>query len=326
MPLMTVHALSACALVGLLCATSACTQEPARLSVALGMPDSVARPLLNELAGDKKIAIDVRRAGDDAADLLWERDPEVVLQLAARGGLATLPGHGDYGRSPSMIDPARRWVATSAVARALVYDPSRIADADAPTRLQQLTQPETASQLVLADPTRGAASWQAAALFAVLGETRALEFYRDVRARGAQTVADEDAVIAALLAGQRPLALTDSDRALAAQERQPNLVVTIPDQDADGIGALVLPAVVAVSAHGAANPSVSALLDVLLAAPATRRIALTTNSLLVLEDPAELPPGLLSIRGLHLMPVSYADLAARLPAVRATLSHLATPA
>jgi ABC-type Fe3+ transport system substrate-binding protein len=305
---------------------SGCTREPARVALALGMPDGLARPLLTEFTSDEGVAVDTRRAGDDTSDLLWERDPEVVLQLAARGALAALPGRNDYGRSPSMIDPARRWVATSAVARALVYDPARVADGDAPTQILHLSRPDTARQLVLADPSRGAAAWQAAALFGALGEARGLDFYRAVLSHGAQVVGDEDAVVAALLAGQRPIALTDSDRAFAAQEKQPNLVVSIPDQDADAIGAFVLPAVVAVTTRGAANASSRALLDFLLAAPATRRIALATDALLVLDDPAELPAGLLSIRALHLMPVSYAELAARLPAVRAQLAQLRTPA
>lgn len=312
--------------IALLGLASACTREPARVAVAVGVPDGLVRALLREFATDQGVGVDTRRAGDAAADLLWERTPETVLQLAARGAVEAVPGTDGYGRPPSMIDPERRWIATSAVARALVYDPARVADADAPTALLDLSRPEIARQLVLADPAHGDAAWHAAALFAALGESRALEFYRALSANGAQLVGDEAAVVAALLAGQRPIALTNSDRAFAAQEQQPTLVISFPDQRPDGSGVFLLPAVLGITRQGAANPLSRALLDFLLSAPVTRRIALAASSVLVLNDPGEVPAVLLGINALRVMAVSYADLAARLPAVRAALTRLAVPA
>ena len=310
----------------LLCLASACTREPARVAVAVGVSDGLARPLLHEFATDQGVAVDTRRADDAAADLVWDRTPETVQQLAARGAAGTLPGTDGYGRPPSMVDPERHWIATSAVARAFVYDPARVADADAPTAMLDLSRPAIARQLVLADPAHGDAAWHAAALFAVLGEARALELYRGVLGNGAQVVGDEDAVVAALLAGKRPIALTDSDRAFSAQEQQPTLVISFPDQRPDGSGVFLLPAVLGITRQGAANPLSRALLDFLLSAPVTRRMALTANAILVLTDPGEVPAGLLGISTLRVMPVSYADLAARLPAVRAALARLAAPA
>jgi iron(III) transport system substrate-binding protein len=306
-------------------ALCACTRTPDHLAVAVGMADTAARPLLHEFSGNTGTTVDTRAADDSDVDLLWARDPEVVLQLAARGSLAVLPGTDTYGRPASMIDPRRQWIATSVVARSLLYDPARIAEADVPTRIRQLSQPEVGRQLVLADPTHGSAAWHAAALFSALGEPEAVAFYQALVANGALVVADEDAVLAAIFDGRRPLGLIDSDRAFAAQESRPQLVTVLPDQDAEGVGAFLLPTVVAVTTRGAANRASQALLDFLLSAPVTRRLALTTNAILPLSDPAEVPAGLLSIRTLRVMPVSYADLAARLPAVRQALSRLAAP-
>ena len=290
------------------------------------MADGAARPLLHEFSGNSGTVVDTRRADDVDVDVLWERDPEVVLQLAARGALSVLPGADTYGRPASMIDPRRQWIATSVAARSLLYDPARIAEADVPTRIRQLSSPEVGRQLVLADPTHGAAAWHAAALFSALGDAQAQALYQALVTNGALVVDDEDTVLAAVIDGRRPLALIDSDRAFAAQESRPQLVTVLPDQDADGLGAFLLPSVVAVTARGAANPASHALLDFLLSAPITRRLALTTNAILPLTDPAEVPAGLLSIRTLRVMPVSYADLAARLPAVRQALSRLRAPA
>ena len=99
----------------------------------------------------------------------------------------------------------------------------------------------------------------------------------------------------------------------------------MPDQEAEGSGALLLPTVLALTERGAANQASRALLDFLLSTPAARRMAMTSDTILVLGDPAETPAGILGIHSLRVMPVSYAGLAARLPAVRTALAVLATP-
>jgi ABC-type Fe3+ transport system substrate-binding protein len=286
------------------------------VAIAVGVPDNLAGPLLREVAADKSIDIQSRGADDADVDLLWMRDPEPALRAAARHELAALPG-GNYGRPAALIDPARHWIAVSATARVLVYDPQRIAENDVPTKLLDLARPDVARQLVLADPAQGAGAWHAAALMATLGEAPVLEFYRALLANGASIVVDEDAVAGALAKGERAIALTDSDRALAAQEHQPGLVISFPDQV--GTGAFVLPAVVSVTSRGADHSAVGPLLDHLLSPQFARRVALTANTILVLDDAAEEPAGLLGIGRLRMMPVSYDELAARLPATRAAL-------
>lgn len=302
----------------LLLGLCACHRDSAPLRVALGVPESLARSFLHEFSSAEGITVNAQateRGPCTDCDVVWSSD----LNSATAGGLAPLPG-GDYGRPPSMVDPQQRWVAASAVARAIVFDPSKVSDDEAPTKITDLARPDIARRLVLADPRRGDAAWQAAALFSALGERRALEFYRAVVSNGAQVVADEEAVIAALNSGDRTIALTNSDRAFAAQGEKRTLVVSIVDQEEGGIGAFLVPAIVAITEHGAANPSSRTLVEFLLSPPVTRRIALTADAILVLSDPAEGPAGALSIRNLKVMPVSYSDLAARLDTVRSALA------
>jgi ABC-type Fe3+ transport system substrate-binding protein len=313
-------------LVGLLLGMAACARQPAGIAVGVEVQDALAAPLLREFSRDHGIDVATRRADDGDVDVVWDRSPEAVLNLVARGAMAALPGEGDYGRPPSMIDPARHWIAMSAVARAFLYDPARIDEAEAPTHIEQLARPEIASRLVVADPTRGAAAWHAAALFATLGEARTVELYRAAFANGVRVVDDEEAVAIAVLHGERAIGLTNTDRAFTAQETNPNLVINVPDQNAGGPGTFVLPAVVAVTARGAGNPATRSLLDFLLSAPLARRIAMTADTIVVLQDSTEVPAGLLGIGALRVMPVSYGELAARLPAVRAALARLTAPA
>lgn len=297
---------------------AACQREPARVRIALGVPDVIARSLLREFgqAADVEVEAQPPTARGPCADcdVVWSSDPDASAGL----DLAPLPG-GDYGRPPSMVGPEHRWIAASAVARVLVYDPARVSEDEAPITVMDLARPAAARRLVMADPARGDASWYAAALFGALGEPRARALYRDMVANGARVVDDEDAVVNALTAGERPIALTDSDRAFAAQGKQPTLVISVPDQEAGGLGAFLIPAVVGITLRGTHNSASLALVEFLLSAPVARRIAMTADSILVLNDPAEIPAGPLSILRLQVMPVSYPALAARLSAVRDAL-------
>jgi ABC-type Fe3+ transport system substrate-binding protein len=294
----------------------ACAREPAPITVAADVGETLARPLLHEFAERDHATVDRTLEAD--AELVWARDPARVLQRAAAGELAPLPAAALRGRRPPLVDPGRRWAATAAVGRVIVYDPAHLTDAEAPSRVRDLARPELARRLVLADPSRGSGLWQAAALDALSGEASGSGFFRGLRAAGARVVADEDAAVALLTPGERPLALLDSDRAYAAQAVVPRLVITIPDQGEGDSGVFVLPSVVAIPTRGAANPLAGALAEFLLAPPQAFRIALSSNAFVVVSN-GTAPPGLLNVDALKLMPVDYAALVDRLPAVRAAV-------
>jgi ABC-type Fe3+ transport system substrate-binding protein len=300
----------------LLVLVGACTRT-VPVQVAADVDDSLARSLLNEFAEHQRATIDRTRA--EGAEVLWANDPENVLQLAAAGELAPLPEAAVGDRKPPLVDPERRWAAAAAIGRVIVYDPERVPDDASPTHVLDLAKPELARQLVLADPTRGAAVWHAAALCARLGDDKGLAFFRALRDGGARIVADEDAVVAALTGGEQPLALIDSDRAYAAQAALPRLVITIPDQGDGGTGVFVLPSVVAITKRGVASTRAVELAEFLLAASQAFRIALTTNAFVISAD-GKAPPSLLNVAQMKLMPVSYGELVKKLAPTRAALT------
>lgn len=312
-------------LIGLL-GLAGCTRGGA-VDVRLGVVDAWAGPALREFSARDDVRIESLRASAERdappADVLWERDLGVVLQAAARGELAPIDG-GTPERIAAMVGAERLWVGLSGIVRVLVYDPERIAEEAAPTRLAELARPELARQLVLADPTRGSGLWTAAALMQALGTPRGREIYHGLLRGGARVVDDEDAVLAALAAGSAPLALTDSDVAFAAQERLPRLIIIVPDQDPRGLGALLLPIAVALTRRGAENAAACRLIAYLLSTPVTLRLTLTGNQVLTLRG-TNAPPGMLRAEDLHLMAVSLGPLLDRLPAVRAALGNLGPP-
>jgi iron(III) transport system substrate-binding protein len=289
------------------------------VSVRVGVPEAWAGPALRAFSRDHGVTVNrVQRFRQ--TDVVWERGLDAILDLGASGRLAAMPDLG-RDRVPSMIGADARWIGLAGFARVIVFDSRRIAEADAPARVLDLAQPARAAALVFADPGRGSSAWHAAALAEVLGEEQALAFYRSLTGAGARAVESEDAVLAALAAGERTLALTDSDLALAAQERHPTLVVVVPDQQPDGLGALLLPIALALTQRGADSEPARALLADLLSAPTTLTLTVSGSQILVLRD-TNAPPGMLRAADLRLMAVSLAGVGERLAELRPRLAAL----
>lgn len=74
-------------------------------------------------------------------------------------------------------------------------------------------------------------------------------------------------------------------------------------QDASASGALLLPAVVVITQRGAATSS-RALVEFPLSDLTTRRMALTADAVLVVDDDAGMPSAPIGIRVLRMMPAS----------------------
>ena len=105
-----------------LLALLACSRQSVPVQVAVGVPEMISRPLLNQFSSEKDIAVEARRPMKQApcadCDVFWSADLETAMALLGAGTFGALPD-GNYGRPPSMVDPQHRWLATSAVARVI---------------------------------------------------------------------------------------------------------------------------------------------------------------------------------------------------------------
>ncbi len=302
----------------LLALTAGACERRSELTVGVAAARrELAEPVLRTYGSNAKTdvrIIDAVGAGD--ADVLWERDPLRPLRLARAGKLAQLPVALTAAAPPGFVDPDGRWIAVVARARVIAYDRDKVSADDAPTSVLQLAEPKWAARLVLATPNDGSSALHAAALFAALGTERGVSFYRALRDGGALLVASDEAARDALIAGERAVALLDSDLALAAQEGAPRIEVFVPDQS--GLGAVLLPDIVAIAAAARNGRAAQELLESLLSPPVAQHIALSGDLVALRGGPGG-AGGMLALADMRAMPIAYPALLVQYPAVQIAL-------
>ncbi len=307
----------------LLSCVSACTPEP-ELSVVVSLRRSVAGPVLATYTKETGAALDTKfiEPTDPVPadfDVLWSDDPEISIALAKAGRLAVLPANLLHSRPAGLFDRDGHWVATSADVRVIAYNPQRIDENDVPAHFEQLLDPRWAARVTLADPTSRSSAWHAAALFAAKGSQPTVAFYRDLKEAGARFVASERDVLENIAGEGPPIGVLDGEVAFAARELGRPIRILIPDQDAGG--AVLRATTLAISGNAANASRAGELVEYLLSAPVSRRLALIASHVALLDDDAPIT-GTLALRDFKRVLPSQAEIAQQLSEVRRSLGDL----
>lgn len=146
-------------------------------------------------------ALLVEEGDKSPADVFWAQDADSLGLVEGKGLLADLPE--DVGKSlvPPFARTGRKWVPTSGRARTLAYAPARIAEADLPKTVFDLTDPKYKGRVGWAPSN---ASFQAfvTALRQAHGEEKAEAWLRGMVANEAKAYPKNTPIIHALAAGE----------------------------------------------------------------------------------------------------------------------------
>ncbi len=301
----------------------ACTPEP-KLSVVVSLRRSAAFPVLSTFAKETGAELDLRfvsrddKIGDDF-DVLWVADPAVTFEKAANGQLGRLPSAALAARPPSLVDPDGLWAAVTADVRVIAYDPKRVDESTVPTRFEELLDPRIAPQVVIATPLSISSSWHIAALFASKGSEPTTAFLRDLRSAGADFVANDREVLEAVTGDGAPIGVLDGEVAFTGRELNRGIGVLIPDQD--GSGAILRASTLSISTRAATSQRALDLVQYLLSAPVSRRLALMSSHVALLAD-HEPTAGALALRDIKIAVTSQEEIARQLSSVRQALRDL----
>ncbi len=173
------------------------------------------------------------------ADVFWSGDPVRAAVLKAKGVSAPYESPAAKGLPPQFSDSAHYWTSFSTRARVLIYNKKLVTDNQKPTSVFDLTSPRFRSKACIANPLFGTTSMHAAALFQVLGDEKARQFFQALVANGVKILSSNGEVRRRVANGEFVFGLTDTDDVnVAIQEGKP---VGFVFPDADGMGTLLVP-------------------------------------------------------------------------------------
>ncbi|TRW46117.1 extracellular solute-binding protein [Georgenia yuyongxinii] len=275
----------------------ATTADAGPLTIYSGRNEELVGPILDQLEAAVGTDVEVRYAGSSElaaqlleegegtdADLFFSQDAGALGALAKADRLATLPDEVLNLVDPKYRDDDGRWVATSARARVLAYDPAQAPEVEEFTGIDQILDAKYQGKIAYA-PTNASFHAFVTALRMDRGEDGARQWLEDFAALEPQAYDNNNAVLDAVDSGQAAIGLINHYYwyEKVAEQGADAVAARIRFLDADDPGALINVAGVGVLAGSDAENAAFAAVEYLLSDEAQQYFADTTAEYPVVE-------------------------------------------
>ncbi len=200
------------------------------------------------------------------------------------------------------------WTGFAARARVLVANTQGLEAANRPESILDLTRPEFKGKAAIANPLFGTTATHVAALFSFWGETKAKQFFKDLKSNDIRIVDGNSVVKDRVGAGAILAGFTDTDDANVGIEAGLPIDKIFPDKE--GMGTLLIPNTVALIAGCPHPEEAKQLIDYLLSKEVERKLAFCPSVQMPLRKDVPTPPKFVSIDQIKTMPVDFEKVAA----------------
>ncbi len=205
------------------------------------------------------------------ADVFWNNEPMRTIMLKEEDILQPYCSPNAEDIPSAHKDENCYWTGFGARARVIIYNTDMMDEV--PDSIYDLTDPQWKGKICIAKPTLGATSTHAAALFALLGNEEAEQYFMDLKENDVQIVESNSMVRDQVVAGECYFGLTDTDDAYDAIREGKPVEMIFPDQGEDEIGNLVFPNTV-MMINGAPHPEeAKEMIDYILTPELEERLA-----------------------------------------------------
>ncbi len=191
------------------------------LVVYSGRNENLVGPLIDRFKNATGIDVQVRygetaemaatilEEGDNSpADVFFGQDAGALGALAQAGRLTNLPGDILAPVDPRFRSQVGQWVGTSGRARVLVYNTDEVKAKELPQDIWGLLDPAWQGKIGWA-PSNGSFQAFVTALRVIEGDERARKWLEGMIQNGVKVYANNDAIVAAVAAGEIPLGLVN---------------------------------------------------------------------------------------------------------------------
>jgi iron(III) transport system substrate-binding protein len=244
-------------------------------------------------------------------DLFWNNEILHTMRLQKEGLLAVYhPPIAD--KYPAAFrSPKDLWHGFAARARVLLVNTKLVSEKDRPKSIFDLADPRWKGRAGLAKPLFGTTATQAACLFAVLGEEKAKEYYRKLKANDVQILSGNKDVAMSVAAGRLAFGMTDTDDAIIEVEKGMPVAIVYPDQDepnqkGGGLGTLFIPNTLAIIRGCPHEASARRLVDYLLSPAVEKKLAEGSSAQVPLNNEVDAKVRIETPRTIKAMPVDFA--------------------
>lgn len=244
-------------------------------------------------------------------DVFWNNEILNTLRLEKRGLLAVYRSPAAAAFPAMYRSPAGTWCGFAARARVLLINTDLIAEADRPRSIYDLTQEKWKGRIGLAKPLFGTTASHAACLFSVLGDDKARQFFRDLKANEVQILSGNKQVAQAVAAGQIAFGLTDTDDAIIEVERGQSVVIVYPDRNEDELGTLFIPNTVCILKNAPHSATAQKLVDYLLTAGVEEQLSRSGSAQIPLNSNVKVQSRVETPQTVKALQVDFADAAAQ---------------
>ena len=200
-------------------------------------------------------------------DVFWSNEPFHTINLANESLLEPYRSPAAADVPAQFKDAAGRWCSVALRARVIGVH------GDAPVaKLEDLAEPELKDRIAMAKPTAGTTGGHVAALYVLWGDEKAKTYFRRLRDNGVKLLGGNAKVAEAVGQGTLLAGLTDNDDVAATKKNGGRIEAVLPDQEAGGIGTLMVPTTVGIVAGERPREAARKLVDHLLSRETERKL------------------------------------------------------
>lgn len=183
----------------------------------------------------------IAEAQSPRCDVFWNNEVSQTVVLADRGLLQSYESKEAASIPKDFRDEKNRWTGFAARARIFIVNKKLVPKSEWPRRLEDLLNSQYKGKIAIAKPLFGTTATHSAALFSTLGEEKAKDFFRKLKANGVALCAGNAQLKDRVVAGEFAFGLTDTDDYNLARLAGAEVAAVFPDQEESERGALLIP-------------------------------------------------------------------------------------
>lgn len=283
-------------------------QSGVRVRLVSDTEETKSTGLLNRLIAEKK---------RPRADVFWSGDPVRAAVLKDKGVAVPYHSPAAKGLPARFSDANGYWTGFSARARIILFNKNEVTEQQRPASIMDLLNPSFSGKVCMANPLFGTTSMHAAALFELLGDEKAKQFFTRLKKNKLQLLSSNGEVRRRVSSGACAYGVTDTDDAYTAIRDGKPVGMVFPDNDPaksgiEGLGVLIVPNAAVLIAQAPHPDNARKFIDFLLSPESEAMLARGEAAQIPLRPGLAGPEIFPALNKLHPMRVNYSQLAEKL--------------